>query len=127
MDTKPVIIQETEIPMYELRKEIGEIKKRDKELNFRAQKTDEYLNAFVLLKDSELKALIEDIRKMNIPRLRDAHIYKIADLLPTNTEDVKVILQGYTLTVSQENMKKIADAVKKYLPEKKETKAQEED
>ena len=127
MDTKPVIIQETEIPMYELRKEVDEIKKRDKELNFRAQKTDEYLNAFVTLKDSELKALIEDLRKMNIPRLKDAHIYKIADLIPTNTEDVKVILQGYTLTVSQENMKKIADAVKKYLPEKKDKKAEEED
>ncbi len=118
MDTKPKIMQETEIPMYEVKREIESIKKRDKELNFRAQQTDEFLNTFVTLKESDLEELSEKLKKLNIPMLRDSHIYKIVDILPTSTDDVKLILQGYTITVSQENMKKIADLVKKYIPDK---------
>jgi DNA-directed RNA polymerase subunit F len=128
MDTKPKIIQETEIPMYEVKREIESIKKRDKELNFRAQKTDEFLNTFVTLKESDLEELSEKLKKLNIPRLRDAQIFKIVDILPASVDDVKLILQGYTITVSQENMKKIADTVKKYIPDKagKKEKSEEE-
>jgi DNA-directed RNA polymerase subunit F len=128
MDTKPKIMQETEIPMYEVKREIEAIKKRDTELNFRAQKTDEFLNTFVTLKESDLEELTEKLKKLNIPRLRDSHIYKIVDILPASIDDEKLILQGYTITVSQENMKKIADLVKKYLPDKagKKGKSEEE-
>jgi DNA-directed RNA polymerase subunit F len=118
MDTKPKIVQETEIPMYEVKKEIEAIKKRDKDLNFRAQKTEEFLNTFVTHKESDLEELTEKLRKLNIPRLRDAQIFKIVDILPTTVDDVKLVLQGYTITVSQENIKKIADTVKKYIPDK---------
>ena len=34
-------------------------------------------------------------------------------------EELKIILQGYTITVSKENMQKIATAVKNYVPENK--------
>ncbi|MBN2458320.1 hypothetical protein JXB31_04285 [Candidatus Woesearchaeota archaeon] len=119
MDTKPEILEETEIPMFEIKKDIAKIKKRDTELNFRTQKTEEYLNTFITLKDSELKSLLDELKGLDIPRLKDLHIYKIVDTLPVSVDDVKLILQGYTLTVSQDNMKKIAETVKKHLPEKK--------
>jgi DNA-directed RNA polymerase subunit F len=118
MDTKPKIILETEIPMYEIKHEIDMIKKRDTELNFRAQKTEEFLNTFITLEESKLVELSEKLKKLNIPRLRDAYVYKIVDILPTTAEEVKLVLQGYTITVSMENMKKIADIVKKYIPDK---------
>jgi DNA-directed RNA polymerase subunit F len=119
MDTKPEILEETPIPMFELKTEMSKIKKRDEELNFRAQKTDEYINTFVTLKQTEIKALLEELKKMSIPRLKDEHLFKIIDLMPTSPEDVKLLLQGYTLTVSQDNQKKIAEVVKKYVPEAK--------
>jgi DNA-directed RNA polymerase subunit F len=115
MDSKPTILEEAPIPIYELKDEINKIKKRDTELNFRAAKTEEYLSQFTTLGPRKGKEFIDEIAALNIPRLKAEHIYKIADILPADLESVKLVLQGYTLTVSQENMKKIAEIVKKYV------------
>jgi DNA-directed RNA polymerase subunit F len=113
--TKPVIIEEREVPMYEIKHELARIKKRDEEPNFRVQKTDEYINTFVQLSHKEGEELVEKIRKLNVPRLADKHIFKIVDILPTTVEDVKMILQGYNVTISNENFKKIVDTVSEYV------------
>jgi DNA-directed RNA polymerase subunit F len=55
---KPEIIKETALTMSELRDEIEKIKKKSEKLNFRAEKTEEYLNQFAILdskKSAELK------------------------------------------------------------------------
>lgn len=107
----PQIIKETPIEMGQVLAEIDSIKKRDKELSFRTQRTEEYLHQFVL-KDSQ--KIVENLKKLNIPRLKDEQIIKIADLRPKTVEDQKVILQGYTVTVTKENMKQIVDEVLKF-------------
>ncbi len=109
--TKPQIIKEMPITMSELAKEIKNIKKRDNELNFRAGKTEDYLNQ-IGIDSKKSKKLYDKLTTLNIPRLKDIHIIKIVDLMPDDAEDVKAVLSGYTLTVSQDNMKKIAAAVK---------------
>ena len=47
------IISETPINIYQLKKELEKIKKRDNELNFRTNKTEEYLNQVAALKNAE--------------------------------------------------------------------------
>jgi len=111
---KPIIIEEMPITMAELKEEIEKVQKRG-ELNFRAQKTKDYLDQFSLHSKSKVEEAKEKIRKMEIPRLKEQHIAKLIDLMPTSADEVKVILQGYTITVSQENMKKIADVIKETL------------
>ena len=113
------LISETPITMAELKEELVKIKERDKELNFRANRTEEYLNMFSTLGAEKAKDLKEKIRKLDVPRMKEEHITKIVDILPASAEEVKSILQGYTITVNQENLKKIADAVNEYLPKKK--------
>ncbi|MFC1741023.1 hypothetical protein ACFL3V_00615 [Nanoarchaeota archaeon] len=110
--TKPVIETETPITMSELKDELKKIKKRDEELNFRAEKTEEYLSQFVDLKDKEAKALIKKLEALDVPRLRPEHIVKLVDILPATIDEVKLVLQGYTITVTKENLKRIADAIK---------------
>ncbi len=117
MSIKPDIIEEKEIPMFEVREEFEKIKKREKELNYRIQKTDEYLNTFTLLGTKESKELVDNLRKLEIPRLADKHIYKIVDILPSTVEELKVVMQGYPLTINSDNMKKIAKTVKDSVPE----------
>lgn len=107
--TKPQIIEEKPMPMIEVKAALNKIKKRDGELSFRGNKTEEYLGQFVTVtkkKHDEIKKAILDL---GIPRLKDEHLVKILDLMPRNVEDVKFVLQGFTtLTVSQDNIKKIA-------------------
>ena len=107
----------SQVPMNsaELHAEMKRIKERDKELGFRAQKTVDYLESMVVLDAKKGKELMEKLLKLEVPRLRDVHFHKIIDLKPTTAQDVKIALQGYNLTVSQENCKKIADTVAEFV------------
>jgi len=107
------IMSETPVTMAKLSEELEKIKKRDKELNFRAAKTEEYLGQFV--KTKKIDELVEKINKLNIPRLREQQITKIIDVLPATVKDLKMILQGYTMTVSSENLKKIVDVINDFI------------
>lgn len=112
--TSPEILQQTPLLMAELKDELEKTKKRDKELGLRAQKTEDYLNQFVKIDSKKAAELKDKLEKLNIPRLRDTHVVKIADLLPKTPEDLRVILQGYALTVSNDNLKKIVEVVRKH-------------
>ena len=110
------ILSEKPIGMVELKNELESIKKRDKELNFRATKTEEYLQQFTMVKNSE--GLVKKLEDLKIPRLKDAHITKIVDILPTTLEDLKAVLQGYSLTVNNENLNKIVETVNGFIAAK---------
>ena len=109
------IISQTPINSTELYAEMKRIKDRDKELGFRAQKTVDYLESIGTLDAKKGKELLEKLLKLEVPRLRDMHFHKIIDLKPTSAKDVKIILQGYNVTVSQENCKKIAETVAEFV------------
>jgi len=112
---KPEIVQETPISMAELKTAIAKIRKNSEELNFRAERTEEYLNTFVELtaaKSTELKKKLTD---SGIPRLKEQHIVKILDTLPVTQEGVSNVLQGYTVTITKDNLKKIAEMVKDFI------------
>jgi len=115
---KPEIISEKPITLTELKQEIDNIKKRDKELNFRVGKTEEYLSHFITLSKAKEDELIKKLEKLNVPRLKDAHITKIVDILPKTVDELKIILQGYTITVNNDNLKKIVDVVKDFAEKK---------
>ena len=117
---KPLVQKETPVSLVELKAKLEEIKIRDGELNFRGTKTEDYLNQIGLsLTIEKGEELIKKLEEMEIPRLKREHIVKILDIMPVTEEQLKLVLQGYILTVSQANMKKITDLVKEYLPEEK--------
>ena len=103
------IISENPISASQLKDELAKIKQRDKELNFRAVKTEEHLEHLPATKNTD--ALFDKISKLNIPRLKEQHIYKIIDIMPATIKDLKVVMQGYTISLNNENMKKIVDAI----------------
>ena len=111
--TDTQIISEIPINIYQLKKELEKVKKRDNELNFRANRTEEYLNQVLALKDAG--ELFDKIAKLNIPRLKEQHIHKIIDITPTTLNELKVVLQGYTITLNNESMKKIVDTINDFL------------
>lgn len=112
--TKPEIVNEKPVTMVEVKEELEKIKKRDSELNFRATKTEEYLQQFDLVASKKVEELAKKIKALKIPRLKDEHLVKVLDLMPKSVEEMKGILQGYTVTVSQENMKKIVAKIEEF-------------
>ncbi|MBI3027157.1 hypothetical protein HYY70_03515 [Candidatus Woesearchaeota archaeon] len=110
------IVSEAPIDIYNLKKELERIKKRDSELNFRASRTEDYLNQVASLENSN--ELFDKIVKLNIPRLKEQHIHKIIDIMPTTINDLKVVLQGYTLTLNNDSIKKIVELTNEFLEKK---------
>lgn len=117
MYANPEIIEEQEISMNELADELKNIKKRDGELNYRADKTEDYLNHVLTLKSKQYKDLRKEIEELNIPRLRNPHICKILDILPKTQEEVKQIASSFSITVTNDNATKIAKTVSEFLKE----------
>ncbi len=111
------IVSETPVNAYQLKKEIERIKKRDNELNFRASKIEDYLHQTAFdVKSAE--ELFDKIMKLNILRLREQHVHKILDIMPTTVNELKTVLQGYTITLNNESIKKIVDAINEFLEKK---------
>ena len=73
------VLSEVPINIYDMKVELEKIKKRDGELNFRANKTEEYIAQFDKLKNAN--ELFSKLSKLNIPRLREQHINKIVNII----------------------------------------------
>lgn len=108
------ILGETAMTMAEVQEHLKLIKKRDGELNFRANKTEENLNAIVEIKYIDAIKLKKELTELEIPRLKDVHMSKIVDILPKTVDELKMVLQGYTITVNNDNLKKILEVVQGY-------------
>ena len=109
--SNPNVIEKKPVSMSELKAELQKIQERDEELGFRAGKTQEYINSFKLLKIEDYEKFKKELEELNIPRLKDDHIVKILDFLPRSVEDLEVLLQGYPITISKDNLKKIVDVI----------------
>lgn len=105
------ILQETPLTMRELAEKLDEIKKRDKEVGFRAKKTAEYLALFAEKKQKE--DLKQKILELNIPRLKERHIVKVIDVMPKEIESLKALFVGENLTLKQEDLKRIVECLTK--------------
>lgn len=108
---KPTVTGKEPISLAELAEEMETISERDEELNYRAGKTEEYVNEFTELSKEDYDELAEEIRDLDVPRLKEKHVIKILDFLPETAEDLDVVLEGYPLTLSDESKEDIIDVV----------------
>jgi len=106
------VLNEKPLTMAELKEKLEEIKKRDIEISERTQKTLNYLNKFVLLKEKEALKLKEALLNLNISRLKEKHIIKIIDLMPKDIESLKLIFASENITIKQEDLQRILEILK---------------
>lgn len=104
------IINEAPLTLNELKTKLDAVKKRDKEIGFRANKTSEYLASFTTKKPKE--DLRKKIEGLNISRLKDRHIAKLVDVQPEDMESVRTLFIGENLTLKQEDLKRITECLK---------------
>lgn len=111
---KTTILSEEPASIYDIRDAFEDIKKRDKELGFRAAKTEEYLHTFAKLDKKTVEALKKAIEALAIPRLKHEHICKLADILPKDPDEARLVLNSYSITITNENLVKISDVIKEF-------------
>ncbi len=115
MDIK--IIEQKPVTLSEVKKSLESSNEEDQ--NFRITKTKEYLDYFAKLSEKEAKELKKKIEDLNIPRLKEEMIVKVVDLLPKSEEEVSLIFQAYPITISSQNLKKIASTVEEFMKNRK--------
>ncbi|HLD15858.1 MAG TPA: hypothetical protein VJB94_04750 [Candidatus Nanoarchaeia archaeon] len=106
------ILNENPITLTELREKLKEIKKRDKELTFRANKTLEYIEVFSNVKVEKAASLRKSILDLSIGRLKERHIVKVVDVMPKDIDSLKAIFTGENLTLKADDLVKIMDILK---------------
>jgi len=112
---KPEIQNEQPVSMVELKQELENIEKRDKELGLRSTKAIEYLKKFVSLSPKKAEELKAKLEGLNITRLKEEYMIKIIDTLPSSLDELKALLQGYVVTINQEDMKKIVNVIRGFI------------
>ncbi|MBT4935721.1 hypothetical protein HOL21_01525 [Candidatus Woesearchaeota archaeon] len=112
----PEFIEEQTVTLAEAKKVLQEVEKRDKELNYRSNKTKEFFDNFV---QENTKNVDEELRKtllkLDLTRLKEEHITSIINFLPTTVNDLKVILQAYPLSMPKKDQESIVKVVKEFV------------
>ncbi len=101
------VIQEAPLTLAELKEKIGSIEKKVKELNFRTNKTSEYLKLFVKEKADHVLKIKKALQELDILRLKEKQITKVIDLMPADVEQVRLLLAGENITLKPEELQKI--------------------
>ena len=120
--TNPQVVEEVPLNIVEVKEMLKKIKDRDTELNFRAQKTAEYLEAINTIKPKSAKELKEKLTELEIPRIKEVQIQKIIDIMPLTAEGVKTIVSGFNISVTADNVKKVVSLVNEYAEKPKKQK-----
>jgi DNA-directed RNA polymerase subunit F len=115
--SKPEVLEKHPTNVVEVKAALEAIR-GEEELNFRAQKTEEYAQDFAKITLKESHELLEKLKGLEIPRLRENHFHKLIDLLPTHEKQVKTILSAMNTTPTAEQCKKIADCIGEFAPKK---------
>lgn len=113
--TNPQFIEEKPLGLVDTKVLLDSMRKRDIEFNPISNKVNEYLETFVSLTTAKKEELHKKILGLDLTRLKEEHIAKIIDFLPTTASDLKIVLQAYPLSLPKKDQDSIAAVVKDFL------------
>ena len=96
---------------YEARKILRK-RSKESELNYEQKNALDYLNKFCKVPDKEIAALVEALGK--IEKLNEKHVVSVVEMMPVDNEDLRLLFANERIVLSDEDKKKIIDAVKKH-------------
>jgi DNA-directed RNA polymerase subunit F len=104
------VLEESPLSLTDLKKSLKGLQ-AEAPLSFRGEKTNTYLESFALYSDKESQEIVQKIAALNIPRLKDRHIVKVVDVMPKDLDSLRLLLSTETLTIKDEDLKKILDVI----------------
>lgn len=99
-----IVIEKKPLTLAEAKSQIKDFEDR--------KALEDYFKKFSNLSEDKALKLIEEMKALNNPKIKDEDISKVADFLPTDAEEVNKIFTDVTLTEDETN--KIIEIVKKY-------------
>jgi len=105
----------TPVSLAEVKNILKRLSKEREELLYEQRIALEHAQKFSKLPLKKTQDLIKGLKKLEI--IDDLYVYKIADLLPTSSDDVKTIFAKARITLSENDIKKILEIVNKYYVE----------
>jgi len=106
--------KERYVSIAEVKDILKRIQKEREELTYEQKVALCHAEAFARLSVSKTKGLIKELLE-NIDKIEERHAYKIADLLPTHEEDVKLIFAKERVNLDEEDIRKIIEIVGRYI------------
>jgi DNA-directed RNA polymerase subunit F len=94
-------------------KEILENREKEIELKYEQKNALDVLRKFVNFSNEKIKALVNDLRK--IEKLRDRHIVAIANFLPEDKDDLRAVLHKDYTIFTEDEISLILETVKKNI------------
>ncbi|MFA5771626.1 MAG: RNA polymerase Rpb4 family protein [Thermoplasmata archaeon] len=104
--------EERIISLVEVR-DLLEKERAKRELTNEQKMALQHAQTFARLNVTETKKLIKELRK--IEKLSDQAVYKLAEILPTHPDDVRVVLAKERYTLEKREVEEIVQTVKKHI------------
>jgi DNA-directed RNA polymerase subunit F len=86
------------------------LKKSDTE---KAQIMSDFIKKFIKTKPEDAKKIKEDLKTLDLAKLREEDIVKIIDFMPEDAEDLRKIFTSSDVSLEQEEITKILETIKK--------------
>lgn len=91
-------------------KELLENREKQSELKFEQKNTLDVLRKFVIVEKEKVDKLVEELK--TVEHLREKHIIEIANFLPEDKDDLRVVLHKEYTNFTPEEIEKILQIVK---------------
>ncbi|MCK4497074.1 MAG: hypothetical protein KAU24_02705 [Candidatus Aenigmarchaeota archaeon] len=89
-----------------------EKKAKEKELGYEQKNALEHLRKFSKLSEKAMSEMVGELKK--IEKLRERHIVSIVNMLPQDSDELRLLFANEIVTLSDEDKKKILSIVKKF-------------
>jgi DNA-directed RNA polymerase subunit F len=103
------------VTISEVKNILKKIEKQRPELTYEQRIALEHSNKFSKLTNQKSKELIKDLIKLEF--IEEIHAYKIVDLIPKSSEDIKTIFAKERLNLDENKIKEIIKLINKYYIE----------
>jgi len=103
------------VSLSEVKNILNKLSKEREEMLYEQRIALEHAQKFAKLPVKTTNDMIKELMKLEF--LEQVHAYKIADLLPNKTDDIKTIFAKERITLGENNIKKILEIVGKYYIE----------
>lgn len=107
------IISEKYIPLATVRKVLRKRTKTD--LAYEQKMALENAEEFTRLSEYDSYKVVKGLKKLDMRKLKDEFIVKIADTVPSNEEELMLVLSASKVSFKDEELKKILETIKKSL------------